>query len=91
MAPVAKLEKLQNALHGLYDRGLETSHVARSSMWFPGRMVQERGFLWYDGHVVDYSHYSILWTAQDPMQVYHLTFSHEVYFESVADHFDSLP
>jgi prepilin-type processing-associated H-X9-DG protein len=49
------------------------------------------GFLWYDGHVVDYSPYSILWAIQDPTQVYHLTFSHEVSFESVTDHFDSLP
>jgi hypothetical protein len=54
-------------------------------------MVQERDFLWYDGHAVDYSNDSIIWTAQDPLQVYHLTFSDEVSFEDITDHFDSLP
>jgi prepilin-type processing-associated H-X9-DG protein len=49
------------------------------------------GFLWYDGHVVDYSNDSILWATQDPMQVCHLAFSDEVSFGDITDHFDSLP
>jgi hypothetical protein len=57
-------------------------------LWFPGWMVQERGFLWYDGHVADYSHDSILWATQHHMQVYHLTFSDEVSSEDITDHFD---
>ena len=56
--------------------------------WLDGSRA---GFLWYHGHVVDYSNDSILWATQDPMQMCHLAFSDEVSFEDITDHFDSLP